>query len=194
MLGSEIFEKMKILKALAITIGVSGILASSASTIQAIQLADGTVYFDKSPRLIKAFPTYNTVNVRGPRYYFTFSLPDNAGLPLEKVTIQQRQGPEYIRFLTDKTSAFEGTYTNKGEMLNVRETIEDEATKETTVIFDPPIPPGTDFTVGLKPTRNPKHPDVYIYGVRAFPQGEKSYGSKIGFGRFQIYQDRDDAR
>ena len=65
-----------------------------AENVQAIQLADGTVSFEKSPRLIGAITTFKASRVWGAKYYFTLNVPEAAGEPLQKVTISQRQGTE----------------------------------------------------------------------------------------------------
>ena len=85
--------------------------------------------------------------------------------------------------------AFFGQPDNKQEQINIQVADLNEETKEITLIFDPPIPPGTTFSIGLKPRRNPKYGGIYIFGVRAFPPGLKSYGSYLGIGRFHFYLD-----
>ena len=65
---------------------------------------------------------------------------------------------------------------------------QDEETGAITVIFANPIPPGTTFTVRLKPKRNPDLGGVYLFGVTAFPWGEKPDGLYLGAGRLQFYQ------
>ncbi|MGK7873918.1 MAG: DUF2808 domain-containing protein [Xenococcaceae cyanobacterium] len=179
---------------LAITLSVAGILAIPVSSTQAIQLADGTVSFEKSPRLINAVTTYSSVRVWGAKYYFTVNLPENAGEPLQKLTIRQRQGQEYIRFRLDETFAFEGTHRHKGERLTLQTVSRDSETDAISVIFDPPIPPGKTFTVGLYPRRNPRYGGVYLFGVTAFPAGENPYGLYLGVGRLHFYRGGDGRR
>ena len=176
---------------LAMTIGIASILTMSVSSVQAIQLRDGTVSFERSPRLINAVTTFNQVRVWGAKYYFTLELPENVGEPLQKVTINQRQGSETIRFQLQKTLAFEGMHRHKGAKLKIKEVSKDEATETISVIFDPPIPPGTTFTVGLQPRRNPDYSGVYLFGVTAFPGGEKADGLYLGVGRLHFYRGTD---
>jgi hypothetical protein len=170
---------------LALTASILGVAVPS---IQAIQLADGTVAFEKPPRLVDAQTTYNGTSMIGARYYFTLSLPENAGEPLGRVTISQRQAFEDIRFELEDTRAFEGTPRRKGEKLAIAKVTEDDKTKTISVAFDPPVAPGKTLTVELRPYRNPWTGGAYIFGVTAFPVGEKAYGLYLGVGRLQFYE------
>jgi len=169
---------------LAASASIWGVAAPSA---HAIQLADATVSFEKPPRLINATTTYNATYVWGATYYFTLELPENAGKPLQRVTINQRQGVDDIRFNLKDTRAFEGTPRHKGEKLTVKEVTKDPETQTISVTFDPPVMPGKTVTIGLRPVRNPWISGVYIFGVTAFPESEKPYGLYLGVGRLHFY-------
>lgn len=179
---------MRVSTLLAITLNLAGILAIATPPTQAIQTADGTVSFEKPPRLVNVITTYNSANVWGATYYFTLTLPENAGETLQQVTISQRQGVEDIRFRLEDTVAFEGTPNRKGEGLTLQAVTRNDETDVISVIFDPPVPPGKTFTVGLKPRRNPSFGGVYLFGVTAFPAGEKPYGLYLGVGRLHFYR------
>jgi Protein of unknown function (DUF2808) len=155
----------------------------------ASQFPNGRVVFDKSPRLLDAVTTFNNVRAWGATYYFTLELPKEAGEPIAKVVISQRQGSEDIEFLLDKTIAVEGSYNNKGKQINLRTVTRDEETKEITVILDSPISPGTIFSIGLKPTINPFYSGIYLFGVTVFPPGEKPSPLYLGVGRFDFFSD-----
>lgn len=168
-----------------------GIISTSiftlcATSTLAVQLGDGRVSFDKSPRLINAVTTLSTVRVWSAKYYFMIELPQDVGEPLQTLTIQQRQAPDEIDFYLEKTRAFTGVYTDKGEALNIQSVSQDEETETISIRFDPPIPPGTTFSVGLFPKRNPDFGGVYLFGVTAFPAGEKPSGLYLGVGRLQF--------
>ncbi|MFN6570713.1 DUF2808 domain-containing protein [Dendronalium sp. ChiSLP03b] len=154
---------------------------------QAIQLQDGTVYFAQPPRLIKAVTTYNDVYVWGATYYFTVSLPENAGEPLQRITINQREGADYVRFDLKDSFAFEGNRSRKGQKLGLKDATSDRKTQTLSLTFDPAISPGKTITIGLKPLQNPTIAGVYLFGVTAFPPGEKSHGQFLGFGRLHFY-------
>ncbi|MDM9379944.1 DUF2808 domain-containing protein [Chlorogloeopsis sp. ULAP01] len=154
---------------------------------QAIQLQNGTVYFAQPPRLVEAATTYQDTYVWGATYYFTISLPGNAGEPLQKITINQREGVDYIRFDREDTYAFEGTRRKKGQKLKLKDVTSDRKSRTLSLTFDPPISPGRNITIALKPVQNPMVGGVYLFGVTAYPAGEKSYGQFLGFGRLQFY-------
>ena len=161
----------------------------------AIQLQDGTVYFASPPRLVGAATTYNEVYVWGATYYFTLSLPENAGEPLQKVTINQHEGVDNIRFNLKDSFAFEGTRSREGQKLGFKDANSDGSanasgerkSRTITLTFDPPVPPGKTITIALKPQQNPTVAGVYLFGVTAFPAGEKSHGQFLGYGRLQFY-------
>jgi hypothetical protein len=155
---------------------------------QAGQLGDGTVFFNKSPRLIDAITTFKSVRVWYPTYYFTIELPPDIEEPLQKITVQQRQGYESIDFHVEETVAFAGTPNNRGESFTIKSTKFAPDTNTISVIFEPPIPPGTLLTLGLKPWRNPEFDGIYLFGVTAFPSGEKTQGLYLGVGRLQFYR------
>ncbi len=168
--------------AIAWTIGIGGY---SDRLTQAIQLRDGTVYFAQPPRLTYTATTYNDVYVWGATYYFTVSLPDNAGEPLQKITINQHEGVDDIRFELKKSYAFEGTRSHEGQKLQLTDVSRDK--KTISITFNPPVSPGKTITIGLKPVQNPTVSGVYLFGVTAFPAGEKSHGQFLGYGRLQFY-------
>ena len=158
----------------------------------AVQFPDsGRVAFNKSPLLRNAVTTFSGVRVWGAKYYFTVELPADAGEPLQKVVIAQRQGVDDISFYLDKTVAYNGTHRRKEEQLTLENVSQDEETEAITVIFANPIPPGTTFTVRLRPKRNPDVGGVYLFGVTAFPWGENPDGLYLGAGRLQFFQGDD---
>lgn len=180
------FSRVKF--ALAIAIGVLGTVMPA----QAVQRADGTVYFSRPPDLQGASTTFNSAYFYGATYYFTLTLPENAGEPLQRVVIRQEGGVDRARLNVDakSTEAFEGTRRRGGTKLPLKEVTVDPKTREISVVFDPPVAPGRTVTIGLYPVRNPDSGGVYLYGVTAFPAGEKSYGQFLGFGRIHIYDSR----
>ncbi len=175
---------MRFSTVLATTLAVAVVAAPSA---QAVHLVDGTVYFTYPPELIAATTTFKEVYVWGATYYFTLSLPENAGEPLQRVTITQKEGTEDIRFDLKDSRAFIGTARDKGPRLTLGGVTRERKTSTISVTFDPPVPPGKTVTIGLRPERNPRFSGVYLFGVTAFPAGEKSHGQFLGFGRLQFY-------
>lgn len=164
----------------------------AAPSPQAMRLAKGNVSFKTALSLISATTTENETRLWGARYYFTLSLPENAGEALGKVTINQRQGFEDIRFKIEDTQAFRGTPGHKGEALTLKEVKKDSSSPAIAVTFDPPVQPGTTVTIQLRPVRNPSVSGIYIFGVTAFPAVENPYGLYLGVGRLHFYDSRPD--
>ncbi len=175
---------MRVSTVLGTTLALAVVAAASA---QAIQLADGTVYFKDPPRLVAAKTTFKEVNKLGATYYFTLSVPENAGEPLQRVAITQNEGTEDIGFDLKDTRAFVGTERDKGPQLAMGGMTRERKTHTVSVTFDPPVPPGKTITIGLRSVQNPEFSGVYLFGVTAFPVGEKSYGQFLGFGRLEFY-------
>ncbi len=175
------FWKRVIGSSLVLSLGVHAALSQPA---QAVQLADGTVSFVQVPRLLEARTTEKGVRVLSAKYYFTLSVPSDAGEPLQRVTITQREAADRIRFSPDKTQAFADEERQKEFTLG--EVTEDRETQTISVTFNPPIPPGETVTIRLY-ARNPDVPGVYLFGVTAFPQGEKVRSQFLGYGRLQFY-------
>jgi hypothetical protein len=175
-------------------VGLAGclvILASALNSVAARELSDGTTIFEKSPRLVDAITTYNNTYVWNATYYFTIDLPENAGEPLQKVSIAQRQGSENIKFNLDETVAYEGTADDKGKQLSIIKVDFDEKNNAITAIFAKPVSPGKTVTVGFRPKRNPQYDGIYLFGVTVFPRGDKPQGLYLGVGRLHFYG-RDD--
>ena len=163
---------------------------SIQSQSKAVQFPDGTAAFESAVLLVDTHATFNGVRVRQAIYYFDLELPDDVGESLQKVVIEQRTGGDEIKFDLSKTKAYMGDHHDKEEELSLI-TSQDEATGAITVKFKQPITPENKFTIGLKPRRNPDFGGVYLFGLTAFPSGEKSRGLYLGAGRFHFYQSDD---
>ena len=157
---------------------------------QAVQYPDGKLAFESAVLLIDTHATFNQVRSRQAKYYFDLELPKDVGEPLGKVIIKQRAGGERVRFELDKTKVYLGNHNNKQEELNSTTTYNEE-TEEITVKLNRPILPGSNLTVGIKPKRNPDYAGVYLFGVTAFPPGERSLGLYLGAGRIHFYRRND---
>ncbi len=154
---------------------------------QAVQYPDGKLAFESAVLLTDTHATFNQVRARQAKYYFDLELPNNVGEPLGKVIIKQRAGGDEVRFKPDKTRVYLGNHNNKQQELNST-TSYNEETGEITVRFERGVVPGSSLTIGLRPTRNPDLAGVYLFGVTAFPPGEKSLGLYLGAGRLHFYQ------
>ncbi len=173
-------------------IATVGILIAPRPAV-AIQLADGTVYFASPPRLGPVSTTNSAVDAWVVTYYFTVAVPANAGEPLGQVTIAQSEGSDRIRFSPQQITAFLGTRDRNTPRITLGSVIADRKTQTVTVNFDPPVPPGQTVTLALSPERNPLYGGVYLFGVTAFPEGTKTHGQFLGFGRLHFYESGHDA-
>jgi hypothetical protein len=163
-------------------------LISAQTTISQSQTPS---FFRKSPRLLDAFPTHSGVRMWSATYYFDLALPEDAGTSLQKITINQRPDLDEINFNLEETVAYLGDHRHRKEQLTIKNVSQDENTKVITVVFANPIPPGNNFTVGLKPKRNPDYEGEYLFGVTVFPTGNNSHGLYLGPGRLHFHRSND---
>lgn len=170
----------------SIALAVLGINLAS----KAVEAPDGTVAFESGIALVDAHTTFSGVRVKQARYYFDLELPNDLGEPLKKVVIKQRTGSDEVEFKPDKTKAYLGNHRNKKEPIELTAFV-DENTEEITVEFNRPVPPGSNVTIAIKPRTNPDYGGVYLFGVTAYPPGDKSVGLYLGPGRLQFYRSND---
>lgn len=168
----------------------SGLFTTQGFTLPSFagQLANEQTFFDKTPLLLEASTTYKEIWVGAAKYYFTVSLPSNAGEPLRQIVIQQKPSPDMLDFYPDQTFAFVGTRDNRGNALTLQSSQWNPDNNTMTVTFAPPVSTGTTVTVGLKPYRNPSVSGVYLFGVTAVPDGAIAAPMYLGVGRLQFYQ------
>ena len=157
-----------------------------APITQAVEYPDGKLAFESAIFLSNTSTTFNSVRVRQAKYYFDLELPLEAKEALGKVVIKQRQGSEDIDFKPEQTKAYFGSRRDRQAEIDLTANY-DESTGEVTVKFDRPIPAGNKLTVALRPKRNPRYSGVYLFGVEAFPPGDKSLGLYLGSGRLHFY-------
>jgi Protein of unknown function (DUF2808) len=155
----------------------------------AVRLQDGKVYFVRPPSLVSAATTENRVSDSTASYFFTLTIPEDAGEPLGRVEIAQRDGSirsRLIQFEAENSRAFIGTRRDRGEEITLGETRYDRQTQTLSIAFDPPVLPNTTITLELEPERNPRRDGIYLLGVTAYPAGAESYGQFLGYGRLQF--------
>lgn len=177
-------KKMPILPLLIL--GMSAIAPSSLA--QNVQFpANSTFFTGQPPNLVNAATPTSTINWPDAPYYFTFSLPENSVESLGKITIQQQENAETIQFNLSHTKAFRGTQDSQGQSLTFKVT-QDPKTQAIAIVFDPPVSPGTTFSIRLEAVQNPSQSGIYLFNLMAFPAGENPTGLDLGVGRFQFYQ------
>lgn len=183
---TETWLSATVLVALTIATTINGVERSAAN---AVQLANGRVYFVQPPSLEAAVTTSRTPLAQGATYYFTISVPENSDEPMQQVVVVQQHGDTSIRrilFDTEDTRAFVGTPRDRAAELALGQVTFDRETNTVAVTFDPPVPPGTTVTIGLAPERNPRTGGVFLFGVTAFPAGSDAYGQFLGYGRLDF--------
>jgi Protein of unknown function (DUF2808) len=169
-----------------LTAFATGIMSLGLVTVPAaaVRFADGTVQFAGVPRLGKVSTTDNQTYAWSAIYLFTLQLPADASEPLGRVMLQQTEGVDGVEF------NLKGTYAYLNGDRNQRTTVEATQVKPDTLelTFNPPIPPNSTVTIGLRPYTNPRTGGVYLFGVTTAPAGEKVRSQFIGSGRLQFYE------
>lgn len=149
---------------------------------------NGRTFFTHSPFLVRA-ATSNKGAHTPSTYEFTLTVPENAGQPLQAVTIAQAQNIETIRFNPAKSKAFMGQRFAAGPEIPLSQMAATPASRpsEVTVRFNQPVQPGSTVTVALQAQANPSYGGVYLFGVTAVPAGEMGLGQFLGYGRLHFY-------
>ncbi len=151
---------------------------------KAVELADGTTHFEQLPRLEGASTTVNSARAWGAVYYFTLTIPEGAGEPLQRVVVAQSEGVDQVDFNLPRTRAYADT--RRRQPLEIAAVDVDES-GAVHVIFDPPVAAGETLMLGLRPYRNPRIGGVYLFGVTVFPAGNRPQDQFLGFGRLHFY-------
>jgi hypothetical protein len=162
---------------------------------EAVKLRDGKTYFVQLPFLLDAETTVNRIYSRSAIYYFKIALPQNMGEPLQKLEVSQKEGFDAIDFLSNETISY--LQLSSGERVAISsktEILPSQDRDKVTITFDPPIPADNQLNskliVGLRPVRNPRYDGVYLFGVTAFPQGDRPNSQFLGYGRLSFYNFR----
>lgn len=146
-----------------------------------------TFFTGQPPIFVGAQTPDSTINWPNAHYYFTFHLPNNSVESIGQVMIQQQESVEIIPINLSSTYAFIGTQGNVGKPLTIQAT-QNPQTQAVNVTFNPPVPPGTTFTVRLEAVRNPSMDSIYLYNVTVFPSGMNPTAFPIGVGRLSFYR------
>jgi hypothetical protein len=167
--------------ALAASIG-PGLISSG----RALELK-GSTYFTSPPWKVDLVSYYTTIWQPFAEYFFTISLDADAGAALDGLTIQQTRGVDNrFPFAVERTEAFLGRPRQRGQRLPVQAEF-DAAARQFSLTFPEPIPPGSTFTVVLRPWNNPSFSDTYMFQVTAYPAGPNPSPAPVGFGTLRIY-------
>ncbi len=181
----RLFQTSNGLRQVGTSLAIAGLLSFAllGAPARAVRFSDGTVHFAGIPLLGKVSTTDNSAWAWGATYFFTLQMPADASEPLKRIELKKTEGLDSIDFNLKRTFAY--VNGDRHQTIEVRAANPEENTLA--IEFDPPVPPGTALTLGLKPYNNPRNGGVYLFGVTAFPAGEKASSQFIGYGRLQFY-------
>ena len=157
-----------------------------AAPAQALEL-DGQTWFARPPWKVTFTNYYTYVGQTAATYYFTVTLPDQAGAGLGGLVIQQTRGVDRsFQFAPARTQAFVGLPRREGAAIPVQASFDPQA-RRITVQFPQPPQPGQTITVALKPWNNPFQADTYMFSVQALPAGPNPVPASLGFATMPIF-------
>ena len=143
-----------------------------------------------SPPTSVTFTNYYWYVMLASQYYFTVTLPANAGAGLGGMVIQQTRGADRnFQFFPNQTTAFVGTPRQEGKAFPVK-AVFDDASRTMTVTFLEAPQPGQTVTVSLVPQNNPRWSDTYMFAVQALPAGPNPVAASLGYATMNIYDMR----
>ena len=133
------------------------------------------------------FTNYYWYIMLASQYYFTVTLPADAGAGLGGLVIQQTRGADRnFQFFPNQTTAFVGTPRREGRSFPVQAQF-DNASRTMTVTFPQPPQPGQTITLTLVPQNNPRWADTYMFAVQALPAGPNPVPASLGYATMGIY-------
>ncbi|MDG2989781.1 DUF2808 domain-containing protein [Candidatus Synechococcus calcipolaris G9] len=172
---------------------ISALVLSSLSLAlpaKAIEFPSGETAFASPPALVSAITPTNERGIWGPTYYFTLTVPETAGVPVQAVKISQGTNQETIHFIGHESRAFQGTRQAQGTSIPLMSIGgPDLDPQETLVVFEQPIMPGSTATIALKAQRNPEFSGTYVLGMTAIPVGDNGRPQFLGYQQISIYGD-----
>ncbi|WP_017301764.1 DUF2808 domain-containing protein [Nodosilinea nodulosa] len=149
---------------------------------------EGQTFFSHPPQLVQA--RASQIDSATPTTYeFTLTVPEDAGQPLQAVTIVQEKNLETVRFDVSSSQAFLGDRVAAATEIPLASVGGEQPTNpgEATVVFAQPVQPGSTVTIAIAVERNPSWGGVYQFGVTAYPAGENGLGQFVGYGRINFY-------
>ncbi len=159
----------------------AGITFSTLTAASATQVGTDEFVFDRAPRLVSVSATQPSAFANDGTYQFTLKVPEDAGAPLQAVTISQADNPGKVQFALDRSQV-----VANGATVPVS-AIGGENSDEMTIVFASPIQPGATVILSLPVKRNPQSDGIYLFGVIAYPVGNSTDGLFLGYGRVALY-------
>ena len=159
---------------------------SAPAPAKAQAQAQQQTWFTDPPSSV-TFTNYYWYVMLASQYYFTVTLPADAGAGLGGLVIQQTRGADRnFQFFPNQTTAFVGTPRRAGTAFPVT-AVFDNASRTMTVTFLQPPQPGQTITVSLVPQNNPRWADTYMFAVQALPAGPNPVATSLGYATMNIY-------
>ncbi len=162
---------------------------AQATQLQQQQPSQQQTWFTRPPSSV-TFTNYYWYVMLASQYYFTVTLPTDAGAGLGGLVIQQTRGVDRnFQFFPNQTTAFLGTPRREGTSFPVRAQF-DNASRTMTVTFPQPPQPGQTITLSLVPQNNPRWADTYMFAFKALPAGPNPVPASLGYATMGIYNTR----
>jgi len=116
------------------------------------------------------------------------AVPENAGTPLQAVTISQAATQNSVSFNPQYTRASLGDRSAKETAIPLASIggMQPGDPSAITVVFNQPIAPGSSVTIEVQPVRNPDA-EIHLLGITAYPLGNDQSGLFLGHGQLQFY-------
>jgi len=156
-------------------------LSASLLSLPAFAAQATTGQFEHAPRLVSATTTQRASFVSQGTYDFTLTVPENAGAPLQAVTISQAANPHTIEFAVNHSRAIASGTTVP------LSSIGGGNSNDVTIVFEHPVQPGSTVTISLPANRAPGIEGIYRFGVTAYPVGDETNGLFLGYGRVDLF-------
>ena len=179
---------LSLLSALHLPLAVGLLPLAAALQMPAVALElQGQTWFSRPPWRVLFRSYYWSVMQTGVEYYFTLTLPEQAGAGLGGLEIQQTRGVDrQFPFMADRSRAFVGEPRREGAAIPVQVSF-DEVQRRYSLRFPTPPQPGQTITVVLRPWHNPSQADTYMFAVQALPAGPNPVPASLGFATMPIY-------
>ena len=161
-------------------------LSDAVRPARAVEL-QGQTWFAKPPWKVDFRNYYWYVMQTGGEYYFTLTLPEQAGVGLGGLLIQQTRGVDrQFPLMAERSRAFLGLPRREGAAIPVEADFDNQR-RIFSLRFPQPPQPGQTITVALRPWYNPAQADTYMFSVQALPAGPNPVPASLGFATMPIY-------
>ena len=169
-----------------IPLGLGAPVLVGSQPAVAVEL-QGQTWFRTPPWQVIFTNYYSDVNQVGGEYYFTITLPEQAGVGLGGLTITQTRGVDRsFNFDVAASRAFLGRPRHEGVSVPVQVRFDGDQ-RRFQISFPEPPQPGATVTLALKPWMNPNQSDTYMFAVEALPAGPNPAAAPLGYATMQIY-------